>query len=67
MDYRTVIFYGALLLLAGSVAELYVRTKGMGEHVDKVRGIRAAIKPKLGPPVALLIVAIIVAAVTFPR
>lgn len=67
MDYRTAIFYFALLLVVGGVAELYVRIKGMGENVEKVRGVVTAKRPKLGPPLVLLIAAIIVAAVTFPR
>lgn len=67
MNYNNVIFYSALLLIAGAVAELYVRMKGMGGHVEKVRGIVVSKKPKLGPTVALLIAAIIVAATTIPH
>ena len=67
MDYRTAIFYCSLLLLVGSLAELYVRSKGMGEHVEKLRGVRTAKKLKLGPPIVLLIAAIAVAAVTYPH
>lgn len=67
MDYHTAIFYLALLIVVGVVAELYVRMKGLGENTEKVRGVVIAKKLRLGPPVALLVVAIIVAAVYIPR
>ncbi len=67
MDPRTVIFYVALILVAGCIAELYVRMNRIGENVEKVRGVVVAKKPKLGPPMALLVVAIIAAAATIPN
>lgn len=67
MAIRTVVFYLTLLLAAGAAAELYVRMKGIGENVQKVRGVVVTRKPRLAPPIVLLIVAIIVAAVNIPR
>ncbi|MDP1907534.1 MAG: hypothetical protein Q8K85_04475 [Hyphomicrobium sp.] len=67
MDYRTAIFYLALLIVVGVAAELYVRMKGLGENTEKVRGVVTAKKPRIGPPIALLIVAIIVAAMNIPH
>jgi len=67
MDYRTGIFYLALIVAAGCMAELYVRSKGMGESQEKVRGVLVQKKPKLGPPVMLLVASIVVAVLTIPR
>lgn len=67
MDPRSAIFYLALLLVFGAVAELYVRIKGLGENTEKVRGVVVAKKPRLGPPIMLLVVAIVVAAVSIPH
>jgi hypothetical protein len=67
MDYHNAIFYVALLLAAGGVAELYVRMNKMGENVQKIRGIVVTRKPRLGPPIALVVAAIIVAATTIPH
>lgn len=67
MDPRTGIFYIALLVIAGCVAELYVRMKGIGESTEKVRGVVVSKKPRLGPPFLLLIVAIVAAAMTIPH
>lgn len=67
MDIRTVIFYVALLLIAGTVAELYVRINGIGENVVKVKGIVVAKKPRLAPPFLLLLAAIITAVSTIPH
>lgn len=67
MDIRTVIFYVAILLIAGTVAELYVRMNRIGENVEKVHGVVVPEKRRLGPPVLFLIVAIIVAVMTIPQ
>lgn len=67
MDIRTVIFFIALLLIAGAVAELYVRINGIGENVAKVKGIVVAKKPQLAPPILFLLAAIIAAASTIPH
>lgn len=67
MDTRTLIFYVALLLSVGTVAELYVRIRGIGENVEKLRGVVVPKKPRLAPPVLLLIAAIITAVLTIPR
>ena len=44
MDYRTAIFYLALALVVGCVAELFVRMQGMGEHVEKVRVVIGSVR-----------------------
>ncbi len=67
MEYRSVIFYLALLLIVGCLAELYVRLNGMGENTEKVRGVIISKKAKLGPPLLFLVAAIITAAMTIPR
>lgn len=67
MDPRTGIFYAALLLIAGCIAELYVRMNGIGNNPTKVHGVVVAKKPKLSPPIALLVVAIIAAVATIPN
>lgn len=67
MDTRTAIFYVALLLIAGGVAELYVRVNGIGERAEKVHGVVVSRKPRLGPPFAFLIAAIIAAVMTIPQ
>jgi hypothetical protein len=67
MDIRTIIFYVALLLIAGTVAEIYVRINGIGENVVKEKGIVVAKKPRLGPPFLLLLAAVIAAASTIPH
>lgn len=67
MEYRTTIFYIALAVIVGCVAEIYVRTKGFGDHIDKVRGVVITKKPKLTPPIVFLVAAIVVAAMTVPR
>ncbi len=67
MDIRTVIFYVALLLIAGTLVELYVRVNGIGENVEKVRGVPVPRKPKLGRLFVFLLAAIITAAVTIPH
>jgi hypothetical protein len=67
MEYRTTIFYIALVLIIGCLAEFYVRLNGIGEQVEKVRGVVVSKKPKLGPPVVLLIISIVVAVLTIPR
>lgn len=66
MDYRTAIYYLALLLIAGAVAELYVRMNRIGAKVEKVRGVVVSRTRRLGPPFVLLLVAIIVAVMTIP-
>ncbi|MDO8788285.1 MAG: hypothetical protein Q7J42_09485 [Sulfuritalea sp.] len=67
MDSRTAIFYLALIVIAGCAAELYVRMKGMGDHVEKLRGVIVAKKPDLFPTMVPLVAAIIVAAMTIPH
>lgn len=67
MEFRTVIFSVALLTILGCVAELYVRANRIGENAVKVKGVVVRTKPRLAAPMALLIVSLVVAVVTFPR
>ena len=67
MDYRTNAFYFAVLFIVVSIAEILVRMKGLGERVEKVKGVPVTKRPKLAPPIAFLIFSIILAAMTFPR
>jgi hypothetical protein len=67
MDYRTLAFYLALLFIVGSIAEIFVRMKGVGERVEKVKGVVVTKSPKLAPPILFLVFSIVLAAMTFPR
>ena len=67
MDYRTIAFYLAIICIVVSIAEILVRMKGLGERVEKVKGVPVTKKPKLAPPVLFLIFSIVLAAMTFPR
>ncbi len=67
MDYRTLAFYLALLFIVGSIAEIYVRMKGIGERIEKVKGVAVTKSPKLAPPILFLVFSIVLAAMTFPR
>ncbi len=67
MDYRTLGFYLALLCIVGSIAEIFVRMKGIGERVEKVKGVVVTKSPKLFPPIVFLVFSVILAAMTFPR
>lgn len=67
MEYHAIIFYFSLFLSLVCVAEIYVRMKGLGEKVDKVRGAITPKEPKLAPPILLLIGAMAITAMTLPR
>jgi hypothetical protein len=67
MEYRTVAFYLALLFIVGSIAEIHVRLKGIGERIEKIKGVVVTKKPKLAPPVVFLVFSIVLAVMTFPR
>ncbi len=67
MDYRTLAFYLAIICIVVSIAEIMVRMKGLGERVEKVKGVPVTKSPKLAPPILFLIGSIIMAAMTFPR
>ncbi len=67
MEYHSIIFYFSLLLSVVCVAEIYVRIKGMGENVEKVRGKIIPTKPKLIRPILLLIGALVITVMTLPR
>lgn len=66
MEYHSIIFYFSLFLSIGCVAEIYVRMKGMGQKVEKEKGKIVPNKPKLFPPFALLVAALIIAVMTAP-
>ncbi len=66
MDYRTAAFYLALLFILGSIAEIFVRMKGIGERVDKIKGVPVTKSRKVAPAILFLIFSIILASVTFP-
>lgn len=67
MEYREIIYYLALLLVFGSVAEIYVRHRKLGVREDRTRdGVVVSGKQSVVPPIALLIVAIVVAIFTAP-
>ncbi len=67
MDFRTVVFYVALLAIAVTLAELYVLANGIGQRVEKANGGVVSKKPKLGRPILFLIACIIVAVMTIPK
>ncbi len=67
MDYRTLGFYLALLFIVGSIAEIYVRMKGIGACVEKIKGVVVTKSPKLVPPILFLVFSIALAAMTYPR
>lgn len=66
-EYQDIIHYLALFLVLGSLIEMYVRKKGYLAHTDKVReGVVITGKRPIGPPVALFIIACVIAAFTWP-
>lgn len=67
MEYRSIIFYFALFLVVVCVAEIYVRMKGMGENIEKIRGEIIPKEPKLAPPILLLVAAVVTAVLTLPH
>lgn len=64
MEYQSIIFYFSLFLSVGCVAEIYVRMKGLGKKVEKEKGKIVPSSPKLFPPLALLVLALIIAVMT---
>jgi hypothetical protein len=67
MDYRTVAFYLAIIFIIGSIVEIYVRMKGIGERIEKIKGVVVTKTPRLGPPVVFLVFSIVLAVMTYPR
>jgi hypothetical protein len=67
MDYRTVAFYLAIIFIIGSIVEIYVRMKGIGERVEKIKGVVVNKPPSLGPPFVFLVFSIVLAVMTYPR
>ncbi len=64
-QYVMIIHYLALFLVLGSLAEIYVRKKGLGVREDKMRDGRVVSnKQSVLPPIALLIVSIVIAVTT---
>ena len=67
MEYHSIIFYFSLFLSLGCVAEIYVRMKGLGKKVEKDHGRIVPDTPKIVPPIVLLVIALIIAAITRPH
>lgn len=67
MEYQSIIFYFSLFLSVGCVAEIYVRMKGLGKKIEKVHGNIVPDTPKLFPPIALMVTALVIAVITRPR
>jgi len=68
MEYREIIHYVALLLIPLTIAEIYVRQKGLGERDSKMRdGKIVTTKRSAMPPIGLLILSIAVAVLTIPK
>ena len=66
MEYELIIYYFALFLSLGSVAEIFVRWRGLGVAAQKYRGNVVVNKPKLMAPVVLLIASVLIAVMKFP-
>jgi hypothetical protein len=64
-DTNSLIHYLCLLLIVGSIAEIYTRARGLGAAVQKDRkGLVIPYKAKLGGPIVLGIISVILAIVT---
>lgn len=65
MEYREIVHYLALFLILGSIAEIYVRAKGLGVREDRTRdGKFVTHKRSVVPPIGLLILSIVIAIMT---
>lgn len=67
MEYREIIFYLALFLSIVCVAEIYVRIKGLGIKVEKIRGEPVPTELKLAKPILLFIAAVVTTLMTMPH
>jgi hypothetical protein len=68
MEYRELIFYLSLILILGTIAEVYVRQTGMGAREDRMRdGKIVSNKRSILPPLGLLVLSIVVAVMTAPK
>ena len=66
-QYQMIIHYLSLFLVLCSIAEIFVRKKGLGVREDRHRDGRViSNRLSLAPPTILLIVAIVVAYFTQP-
>ena len=66
-EYVMVIHWLALFLVFGSLAEIYVRKKGLGVKTDRFRDGRVVTnRLSIVPPIALMVLAAIIAVVTLP-
>lgn len=69
MEYREIIHYLSLLLILVTIAEIYVRQKGLGQREEKMRDGNKIVtnRRSILPPFGLLIVSIVVAVLTVPK
>jgi hypothetical protein len=68
MEYQELIYYLSLMLILGTVAEIYVRQKGMGVKEDRMRdGKIVSNRRSILPPLGLLVLSIVVAVLTAPK
>jgi hypothetical protein len=65
METKTMLYYLSLLLIVGSIAEIYTRAKGLGAAVQKDRkGKVIPYQSKLVGPILLGIISIVLAIAT---
>jgi hypothetical protein len=68
MEYQEIIHYFSLMLILGTIAEIYVRQKGLGVKEKRMRdGKVYSNKRSILPPLGLLLVSIVVAVLTVPK
>lgn len=68
MEYQELIHYLSLMLILGSIAEIYVRQKGLGVKEERMRdGKVVTNKRSIMPPLGLLVLSIVVAVLTIPK
>lgn len=68
MEYKEIIHYISLLLIPLSIAEIYVRQRGLGVKEKQMRDGRiVSNRRSVTPPIGLLIVSIVVAVLTMSK
>jgi hypothetical protein len=68
MEYQELIYYLSLMLVLGSVAEIYVRQRGMGVKEKQMRdGKKVSNRSSILPPFGLFILSVIVAVLSAPK
>ena len=68
MEYQELIYYLSLMLVLGSVAEIYVRQRGLGVKEKKMRdGRLISNRRSILPPFGLLILSIVIAVLSAPK